>query len=151
MTTTRSDPLGFDLYVGPVPGGGVDMFANGRACSGIELVRNAMVARSMADTISMLGAPGDRIEFGRDVRAWVGSVVTDATAASRSQELATIYARDPRIDPGSILVSITTTRAGAAYDFVIQVNARTTTAQPIAMVLGVNAISVDVLAQQGTT
>lgn len=122
------------------------MAANGRACSGVELVRNGMVARSMADSISMIGAPGDRVPFGRDVRAWVGSAMTDSTAEARAQELTVVYARDPRLDSGSIRVVIATARAGSQYAFTISVSARTTTAQPIAMILGVNSISVDVLA-----
>lgn len=143
--------LGYDTYVGPVPGGGVDMLPGGDSCSGITLVRNALVARSMADTIIMAGAPGGVRDFGKDVRAWVGSPVDDGTPAARARELAAVYARDPRVDPGSISVNVGTAQAGGQYEFLIAVTCRTVSGQAIAMVMGVNAISVDILAQQGAS
>jgi len=145
----RGSPLGYDTFVGPVPEGGVDMLPAGDACSGATLVRNGMVARCLADTISMIGAPGDVIEFGVNVRAWVGSPVTDSTATRRAAELAVVFARDPRVDAGSITVDVAATAAGSQYDFTITINARTVTGVAISMVLGVNAITVDILAQQG--
>jgi hypothetical protein len=146
----RSSPLGFDLAIGPTPPG-VDMSPTGRNASDAELVRNGMIARSMADTIPMIGAPGGVRAFGRNVRNWVGAAWRDGDEETRAQELAIVYARDPRVDGGSIRVVLTRQKAGAFYSFTIAVNAFTTTAQPIAMVLGVTAISVDILAQQTAT
>ena len=125
------------------------MLSDGATCSGAALVRNAMVARSMTDTIIMIGASGGVRPFGRDVRAWVGSPMTSSTRAARGQELAVIYARDPRLDAGSILVTIAATGAGSQYAFTIDVSARTTSGVPIAMVMAISAITVDILAQQG--
>lgn len=147
---SKGDPLGFDAYVGPVPGGGVDLLPDGRGATGVELARNEIVARSMTDTIPMIGAPGGRRDFGRDVRAWVGSPLTEASRASRAQELAVVYARSPRLDTGSIRVIVDATPVGSRYNFAITVEARTTTAQPVSMVLGINAISVDIIAKQGS-
>lgn len=151
MSLNRGDPLGFDMYVGPVATGGIDMLPGGDSCSGVQLVINGMVARSMADTLPMTDAPGGAVQFGRDVRGWVGSVAGTGTDNARAGELAIVYARDPRVDPGSLLVNLTSTQAGSQYAFQISVTARTTSGQPIAMILGVSALSVDILAQQGTT
>ncbi len=147
----RRDPLGFDAYIGPQPGGGVDITADGRAASGVELVRNGMVARCLSDAISMVGAPGGVRAFGKDLRALVGGATTDDFGPALAQEMAIIFARDPRLDAGSILVAVTVGAAGAQYAYALQVTARTTTQQPIAMLLGVSAVSVDILAQQSAT
>ena len=138
------------MYVGPTANG-IDMTPTGRNASGAELVRNGMIARSMADTIPMIGAPGGVRAFGKNVRNWVGAAWRDGDEEARAQELAVVYARDPRLDAGSIAVVIARQKAGAFYSFTITVNAFTTTQQPIAMVLGVNAISVDILAAQTAT
>lgn len=147
--TNPADPLGFDLAVGPQPDGTVDMDRSGRACSGAELVRNALISRCMADTISMVNAPGGFVSYGVDVRAWVGSPVTSGTTGQRQQLLAVVFQRDPRVDPSSITVAITSARVGSQYAFHIAVTARTTSATPIAFVLGVSAITVDILAERG--
>lgn len=144
-----ADPLGYDLFVGPLPDGSVDMDRSGRACSGAELVRNALVSRCMADVISMVGAPGGIVSYGVDVRGWVGSPVKTGTMGQRQQQLSVVFGRDPRVDAGSITVKITGARTGSQYAFFIEVNARTTTALPIAFLLGVNAITADILTDRG--
>lgn len=147
----RGDELGFDLSIGPVAGGGVDMSRNARSCSGVELVRNGMVARSMSGTIPLIGAPGGRVDFGEDVRAWVGEALTDGAAATKAQRLAIVYARDRRLDPGRITVKVTPQPAGAQYAFLIAVQAFTVTGAAVPLLLGINDLSVDVLAQQGSS
>ena len=148
---SRADPYGYDLYVGPQPDGSIDMSRNGRSCSGAELVRNAMLARCLSDTLPMVGAPGGYVAFGKNVRTWVGSAIDDTTADSRARELAVVFARDPRLDPGSITVAIATQPRGAQHAFTITASARLTDSTPIDLVLGVSSISVDVLAQQGAS
>lgn len=147
--TDRASPYGYDVAIGPTPSGQPDMDRSGRACSGGELVRNALIARSMADTLPMIGAPGGRVPFGVDVRAWVGSPMTDATRSQRQQQLVIAYNRDPRLDPGYTNIAIETTRAGSQYAFAIRVTARTTEAVPIAFVVGVNALTVELMAERG--
>jgi len=110
-----------------------------------------MFARCLSETISMTNAPGGRIAFGKNVRAWVGSPMTEAIAASRAQDLAVVFARSKRLDRGSITVSITQAKTGDRYAFFIRADARTTTQIPISMIVGVSAVSVDLLAQQGST
>ena len=146
----RSSPYGFDTYVGPVAGV-VDMLPDGRSCSGATLVRNAMIARMMNDTISMVGAPGGVRDFGVDVRAWVGETVTERDREAKAQRLTVVFGRDPRIDTGSIRVKVSSALAGSAYSFSISVSARLTDATPISMVVGVSAVTVEILAQQGAT
>ena len=127
------------------------MLAGGETCSGVTLVRNAMLARCLSDTLPMVGAPGGEIAFGVDVRQWVGSPVTEATASSRTQELAIVFARDPRLDAGSISVQVAAARAGSRYAFTIAVDARTATALPVSLVMGVTAATVEVIARQGAS
>ncbi len=146
--TNRASPHGFDLYVGPVGAGIVDMTREGRACSGPELVRNALVWRCMADTISEINAPGGVVAFGRDVRAWVGSPMTDAIAKQRQQELTVIFNGHPCIDPAGTVVEVRAARAGSQYALAIDVTARTTDALPIAFLLGISALTVDILADR---
>lgn len=141
----RSDPLGFDVYVGPVPGGTVDIAPGG--ASGVQLVINNMVARSTSDTLPRLGAVGDCIPFGVDVRSWVGEAVDEDTAGERERILSIVYARDSRIDAGSIAVKVAAAVAGSIYAFTITVHAMTVTGGPIALVMGINSVTVDVLAQ----
>lgn len=127
------------------------MSRDARSCSGVELVRNGMVARSMATTLPLIGAPGGRGDFGEDVRAWVGEALTDGDAATKAQRLAIVYARDHRLDPGRITVKVVPQRSGSAYAFTIAVNAFTVTGAAVPLLLGVNDLSVDILAQQGGT
>lgn len=153
MSADKSSPYGYDTAIGPALGGLVDMATNGRACSGAELVRNALIGRSMADVIPMLGAPGGFIAWGIDVRKWVGSPLTEAIATQRQQALAIVYGRDPRVDRGSIAVTITKSLAGAQYDFGIAVSLRLTDTSKVSFTLDVTAdkITVDSLAQNGTS
>jgi hypothetical protein len=149
LVNPRLSPLGFDAYVGPQPDGSVDLCPDGRSCGDVELVRNAIVARSMCESLVLTGAPGDVIPFGVDVRSWVGEAGDDDTAAGHQQELVIVYARDPRIDTGSIVVTITATPTNPEVDFTIAVSCRTTTQRPIALVMNVSAVTVDLLAQGG--
>lgn len=148
---SRSDNLGFDLFVGPQPGGVVDMTPSARAATGIELVQNKLIALSMADTIDMVGAPGGKVDFGEDVRRWVGSPTTPSIIAQRQQRLSVVYARERRINPSTLAVAIATQLVGARYSFTIRVTARTwpPASLPIDLLLGVNALTVDFLAQRG--
>jgi hypothetical protein len=146
----RADAYGFDMYVGPVPGGGVDMLPDGRGCSGVEFVRNKIVYRSMQKMLVMTSAPGGIIDFGEDVREWVGSAVSPSTAAQRQTRLTLVYGRIGALDPGSIRVAISAPGAGAGggmYDFFIAVTAKLTDGRPVRAVMGINAVTVDLLAQ----
>lgn len=145
----KSDPLGFDLYVGPTPTG-IDITPDARGSSGVELVGTQILRRSMARTLPMTGAPGGFIDFGEPVQEWIGSAFTDATASSRAQRLTIVYGRIRTLDPGSIRVLVTTRALPgvvAQYDFSIAVSAMTTAARPVQLVMGINSVTVDLLAQ----
>jgi hypothetical protein len=132
-----------------VSGGGVDLVRDGRVAAEVELVRNGMIARCLSDTISMVGAPGDVIDFGKDLRQIVGATLGPGDADALAQEMATIFARDARLDAGSIRVKVTAAAAGGFYAFMLRADARTTTGEPIPMLLlAVSAVTVDDIAQQ---
>lgn len=135
-----SSPLGFDAFVD------TDITATGASCSGDVLVGNAILHRFMEDTLPMIGAPGGFVDYGRNVRRWVGEVTTQGRADAKAPELAMVVARDPRVDPGSISVGVTVQPAGARHNLRIAVNARTTTQLPIAAVYGVTSATVERLA-----
>lgn len=142
MTTANpGDPLGYDAAVS------TDLGPTGASCSGNALVENAILHRFMEDNLPMIGAPGGFVAYGKNVRLWVGEVTTQSRADAKAPELAMVVARDPRVDPGSISVSVTVRPAGALYNLVIAVNARTTTQLPIALVYGVSSATVERLAQ----
>lgn len=144
MTTAipgQNDPYGIDVAIA------LDMDPSGRSAYGVELVSNAILHRLTTDTLLLVGAPDDRVDFGVDVRQWVGEVTTQANADAKGPLIAIVIQRDPRIDPSSILVAVTVLPIGALYRLEISVTCRTTTALPVALVIGVNAISVDLLSQ----
>lgn len=143
----RASPYGFDTYIGPVPGGGVDILPDGRGCSDSELVTNKIVYRSMQGQQVLTGAPGGVIDFGEDVREWVGSAMGPSAIVQRQTRLALVYGRIRALDPGSIQVAISTQGTGGMYDFFIAVTAFLTNGRPISLVMGINAVTVDLLSQ----
>lgn len=139
-------PLGYDVDVN------TDMLPDGRACSGARLVGNAIVHRLMEDTLPTIGAPGGVAEYGVNVRNWVQEATTQARAAAKGPQLAAVISRDTRVDPASIRVQLTVAPSvsfanGSAVDLGIVINAQTTTGFPIALVLGVSAVTVEILSQ----
>jgi hypothetical protein len=149
MNTAKASPFGWDLFVGPTPTG-IDVTPEARGCGDVELVANKILYRSLAGTLPVAGAPGGAVDFGENVRLWVGSANTDATASSRAQRLAIVYGRIRALDPGTIRVQVTTQAppgAAAQHDFYITVTAMTTTARPVQLVMGVSSVTVDILSQ----
>lgn len=141
-----ASPLGYDVDVE------LDMAPDGHACSGPRLVENALLHRLTADTLPLVGAPGGVVAYGKDVRTWVGECTTPARAAAKVPLLVVILSREPRVDPSSIRVAILvrpslTFANGSAVDLAITISARTTTGRPIALVVGVSKISVELLSQ----
>lgn len=134
------DPLGYDVDIDD------DITPDGRSASGVRLVVNEMRHRCMADTLLLIDAPGGFAAYGIDVRRWVGSVMTVEIAEQRGAELAVVFQRDPRIDPTTIKVIVRATPELADFDLAIDVSAYAVTGQPIALTLGVDAVSVALLA-----
>lgn len=146
-TANAADPLGYDVDID------LDLQPDARACSGLRLVQNAILHRLMANTLPCIGAPGGVLDYGIDVREWVQEATTPARAAAKGPLVALVIARDPRIDAGSITAVVaiappgTTFTDGSSVDLTITIGARTTTALPIALVVGVSSVTVDLLAQ----
>jgi hypothetical protein len=141
-----ASPLGYDVDVDD------DMVVDGRACSGARLVGNALVHRLMADTLPLIEAPDGEVAYGEDVRKWVGECTTPARAIAKVPRVVAVLSRDPRVDAASLRVSITvkpsiTFANGSAVDFAISITAQTTTGLPIAQVIGVSKVSVELLSQ----
>lgn len=141
MTTANpGDPLGYDAAVA------LDIGPTGASCSGADLVTNALLHRLLEDNLPMLGAPGDYVAYGVNVRRWVGEVTTQSRADAKGPELGMVVAREPRIDPSSIVVTLTVQPAGARYNLLLAISARTTTQLPIALVYGITSATVERLA-----
>ena len=136
------DPLGYDVYVRE------DIEADGRAATGLELVQNAILHRLTTEKLFLADAPsGDLVEFGEDIRKWVGAVETQDSAQAKVPRLIEVLKRDPRLNPSSVQVDIQMQLTGEKWRFIVSVNAQTTTELPIALVIGVDAITVELLSQ----
>lgn len=147
----EGDPLGFDVFVGPSASGLVDMAGNGRSATGPELAENEMGARTTADTLPCIGAPGGVIDFGKDIFALVGQALTDDDLAQLGAQMGVIFNRSARLDPGATRVVASVTTAGASQSIVLDVTARTSTGIPInlrmSFAAGATAPTVERLAQ----
>jgi hypothetical protein len=144
---SAADPLGFDVWVR------TDADPSGRSASGIELVENAILHRITTALIPLVEAQDGFVEYGEDVRSWVGETTTAAKADAKGPRLALVLQRDPRLDPTTIRATVTiapagtTTPSGALVDLIVSIAATTTTGFPIALIVGVNSISVELLSQ----
>jgi hypothetical protein len=66
----------------------------------------------------------------------------------RQTRLTLVYGRIRALDPGSIRVAISTQGPmGGLYDFFIAVTAKLTDGRPVQLVMGINAVTVDLLSQ----
>lgn len=144
MTTLASptDPLGYDVFVRE------DIDEDGRDASGMELVQNAILHRITQDKLFLTDAPtGDDepVEFGEDVRKWVGEALTDDAAQAKSQRLIEVIGREPNLNPSSITVDIQIQQAGAEWPLIINIDARTTTEVPVSLTIGVDQVTVELL------
>jgi hypothetical protein len=139
QSANPSDPLGYDAKIGE------DLAASGRAASGVELVADAMLHRLMAGRLLLTGAPGNQVEFGEDVRAWVGEALSEDAAQAKGPRLEEVLRRDPRI--ASVTVSVTASSEVSNYRLLIAVSATTISGEQIDRIVGVSQVSVAFLAQ----
>lgn len=143
------DPLGYDVFVSD------DIAEDGREATGQELVQNAIMHRLTTEKQFLVdGENADAdglVDFGVDVRTWVGAAEAEGGPEARAAMLRDVLRREPGLDASTIDVEIETSASGSKWDFSIRVTARTTTELPIALLLNVNAVTVELLAQgQGT-
>lgn len=142
-SASPDDPLGYDVYVRE------DIEPDGRDATGLELTQNAILHRITTDKLLLTDAPSgeDFVEFGEDVRKWVGGVETQESADAKAPRLTEVIKRDPTINPASITVDIQMQLTGAQWALIIAINCRTTTELPIALIVGVDAVTVELLSQ----
>lgn len=141
-----ADPLGYDMrYTGG------DLDPTGAAATGEELVDEAIIDRLTDGKLSMIGAPNDEIEFGEDVRLWVGAAVTPASVAAKGPLLAIVLQRDQRIARADVLVSVATPGTsfadGSLVDITIEITAVLSTGAVLDRIVGISQVTVDFLAQ----
>lgn len=146
MTSLASptDPLGYDVFVRE------DIDDDGRDGSGIELVQNAILHRVTTDKQFLTDAPtGDDepVEFGEDVRKWIGEALTDDAAQAKTQRLIEVIGREPNLNPSSITVDIQAQPIGANWPLIIDIDARTTTEIPVSLTIRVNEVTVELLSR----
>ena len=137
---SRSSPLGYDMHVR------VDMDRNGRSSSGPELVGNAILHRVTTGNIPLIESDSDYIEYGEDVRLWVGEALTQERLNARAAGLGPIIERDPRVVEVEA-IGILTTSPGSIWDFELTVAAKLRTGETISQVIGISSVTVDILAQ----
>ena len=138
---SASDPLGYDVKIGS------DLEPSGRSASGIELVADGMLHRLSQGRLLMTGAPDDQVDFGEDVRTWIGEAVTQDVLDERAPRLEEVFRRDPRIANVTLSLQLVAGEDAAKYRFLINVSAVTIRGQTIDRIVGVSQISVEFLAQ----
>lgn len=138
---SASDPLGYDVKIGS------DLEPSGRSASGIELVADAMLHRLSQERLLMTGAPDDQVDFGEDVRTWIGEAVTQDVLDERAPRLEEVLRRDPRIASVTLSLQLVAGEDASKYRFLINVSAVTIRGQTIDRIVGVSQISVEFLAQ----
>lgn len=134
-----ADPLGYDVKWGE------DLDPSGRSASGIELVQDAMLHRLSATWLYLTEAPDDKVDFGEDVRLWVGEALTQQSLDAKAPRLEEVIRRDPRI--ASVTVDLTMQQSGAHFNFLIAAHAITINGQTIDRIIGVNGVTVEFLAE----
>jgi hypothetical protein len=138
---SRTDPLGYDVKIG------ADLDPSGRSAAGHELVADAILHRLEQDQLLLTGAPDDQIDFGVDVRRWIGEATTDDAIAAKVPQLEEVVRRDPRIASATVTITRVTGETAARYKLLIRVQAITVVGQIIDRIVGVSAVTVEFLAQ----
>lgn len=148
MSTAPSptDPLGYDVLVDAN-----DLDPTGRDATGEELVEAAIAHRLTTDRIDLIDAPNGRVDFGVDVRRWIGEAFADGDEANKSRLLDEVLQREDAISQTQIVVSTappgTTFDDGSTVDLTIAIVATLRTGAVLSRVLGVSAVTVDFLSQ----
>ena len=137
---SAADPLGYDMKVG------ADLDPSGRSATGLVLVEAAILHRLQEDRISMVGAPGDEIDFGENVRAWVGEALSNDALAAKTPRVEEVLRRDVRIADLTVRITRATGADASRWDLLVQVRATTITGQTIDRIVGVSSVTVEFLA-----
>ncbi|HSM94035.1 MAG TPA: hypothetical protein VLT47_14215 [Anaeromyxobacteraceae bacterium] len=138
---SAASPQGYDAWMD------TDLQADGRSASGADLVANDMLQRVTVKALANALAPGGYSACGIDVREWVGGVTDQEMANARGPELVAVMNRDARLDPSRTTAQVQVTQTGDAYDLTIALGGYLKSGQRVALVLGVNAVTVDLLSR----
>ncbi len=136
-----ADPLGLDMRVDS------DLDPSGASADGLELVAAGMLHRLSEDTLLLTGAPDDQVEFGENVRAWIGGAVSQDSLNARAPRLEEVLRRDPRVASVTLSLRVTAGADASKFVFLIDVHAVTIRGQVIDRIVGVSAVTVEFLAQ----
>jgi hypothetical protein len=138
---SQADPLGHDVWVRE------DIDPSGRSASGLELVDHAILHRLSEDTLLLTGAADDQVDFGENVRKWIGEALSQDVLDTRAPRLEEVIRRDPRIASAAVALTIATGDDASRYHFTIRISAVTVRGQAIDRIVGVSQVTVEFLAQ----
>jgi len=122
-----------------------DSLRTGRYVTGARLVAEAAYRR-LTTPRGMLRGGEEEATYGLDLSELVGSVASDADAATLAGRIEAELLKDDRIE--SVAVTVTATREGPSTTFVVAIRA-TTAAGPFDLTLGVDGVTVDLLGLGG--
>lgn len=141
MTVDRNDPLGCDLSCL------TDIEPNGREVSGPDLVAQAILHRLTTDTLPLIDAPDGVVEYGVDVRRWVGESIGREELAARAATLGPIIERDERVVSTEVTATLDASNAAGLWSFALDITATLRTGQTISRVLRVEGLTIELLSQ----
>ena len=136
---SAADPLGYDVLIDEH-----DLDPSGRSATGVELVLAAAAHRMTCAQLAMVNAPDGQIDFGVDVRLWIGEATTRANLVAKLPLLDEVLHRDPRI--AATETSILSVIDGPDASIALRLTLTLTTGQTISRVVSIDAVTVQFLA-----
>jgi hypothetical protein len=136
---SAADPLGYDVLVDEH-----DLDPSGRSASGVELVLAAAAHRMTCAQLAMVDAPDGQIDFGIDVRRWVGEATTADAITAKLPLLDEALHRDPRIAATRLQLDAITSGADASISLRLQLSL--VTGETLSRIVSISAVSVAFLA-----
>ena len=94
----------------------------------------------------MVGAPGDEIDFGENVRNWVGEALSNEALAAKTPRVEEVLRRDVRIADLTVRITRAAGADASRWELLVQVRAVTITGQTIDRIVGVSSVTVEFLA-----
>lgn len=140
------DLFGIDVYVGPD-----DLDPTGRDASGLELVEADVIHRLTTDQIDLVDSPNGVVDFGINVRRWVGEAIRPEDASAKNPLVDEVLHRIEGV--ASVNVNVAVASPGTAFtnggnvDLTVDIIITTTTGEVLSRTLGISSITVAFLAQ----
>lgn len=135
-----NDPLGFDVYARN------DIDRGGRSSSGAELATNAILHRITEGVLPLVDSESGFVDFGDDVRRWIGLGLTQEGLDARAAALGPIIERDERVRSADVTGTLAP-GPSSAWAFQINVAAQLRTGETISLAIGVSDVSVQLLSE----